>query len=112
MPHQHTDSPDATAQNGVGDRQAPNDMAREDHRAIRPEPRSYTAPDVADATLAAPAAGEMPDYLDEGEPLGDDFSGTQQGRSNTLREAHSHRPEQGPKTAAANKRIAKTGRAD
>lgn len=112
MPHQHTDSPDGPSQNSVGERQAPNDMAREDHRSVRPEPRAYTAPDVADATLAAPAAGEMPDYLDDGEPLSDEFGGAQQGGDRTLREAHSHREGQGPKTTAANRNIARTGEAD
>ncbi len=112
MPHQHTDSPDATSQNTVGERQAPNDMARDEHVTVKPEPRTYAAHDYSDATLAAPAAGEMPDYLDEGEAIGDEFGGGQQGGSNTMREAHSHREYQGEKTVKANRRIVKNGRAD
>lgn len=112
MPHQHPDSADATSQNTVGDRRPPNDKGIGEHAALHPEPRSYTAKDVGDATLAAPAAGEMPEYLDDGEALGDEFGGAQQGATNTMRDAHSHRPGQGAKTMKANKRIAKTGRAD
>ncbi len=110
MPHQHTDSPDGPAQNSVGERQAPNDAAREDHRSVRPEPRSYAAPEAADASLAPPAAGEFSDYFDEGDPLADE--GAQQGGDRTLREAHAHRPGQGPKTVRANREILRTGRAE
>jgi hypothetical protein len=112
MPHQHTDSPDATSQNSVGQRQTPNDRAGNEHSAVKPEPRSYTAYDYREASLAAPAAGEMPDDLDEGEAIGDEFGGGQQGVSNTMREAHSHREDQGEKTIKANRRIVKNGRAD
>ena len=114
MPH-HPNSPGGPSQKSVGqsrigERQAPNDVAREDHRSVRPEPRAYTAPDVADATLAAPAAGEIPDYLDEGDALAD--PGAQQGADRTLREAHSHREFQGPKTTRANREIVKKGRVE
>jgi hypothetical protein len=109
MPHQHPDRPDAPPQNRVGERQAPNDVARDDHRGVRPEPRTYAAPDVADATLAPPAAGEIPDYLDEGEPLSDAFGETQQGADRTLREVHRHRTSQGPKTTRAKRQIINKG---
>ena len=51
---------------------------------MRPEPRAYAAPDAADASLAAPAAGEVGDYADEGEATG--FDGQQQGSN------HANRP--------------------
>lgn len=90
MPHQHTDSAKATAQNAATDPQAPNDVGREQNAALRPEPRAYAAPNVADATLAAPAAGEIGDYADEGDATG--FDGQQQGGNHTN---HPHRTEAG-----------------
>lgn len=109
MPHQNTDSSKATAQNSVTP-SAPNDQAREQNRAVHAEPRSYVAADVADATLAPPAAGEVADYMDEGEAL--DMEGSQQGSN------HSNRPRvteakrgQGKITRAANREIARSGRA-
>ena len=69
MPHQNVDAGKATAQNAATDPVAPNDQAREAHASVRPEPRSYAAPDVADSTLAPPAAGEVADYMDEGDAL-------------------------------------------
>ena len=101
MPHQNTTSSKATSQNAVNDPNAPNDQAREQNRSVHPEPRSYAAHDVADSTLAAPAAGEVADYADEGEALG--MSGQQQGRNHNTRpirtEAHNG---QGRKTRQAN----------
>lgn len=108
MPHQHPDSADASQQNTVGDRRGPNDRAAGEQRSVHQEPRSYAAKSVEDATLAPPAAGEMPDYLDDGDASG----GAQQGATNTNRDAHSHRPSQGPKTQKANRQILKNGRAD
>ena len=58
MPHQNTTSSDATAQNGVGDKQAPNDQGRDQNAAAHPGPSRYAAPDLADSTLAPPAAPE------------------------------------------------------
>jgi hypothetical protein len=83
MPHQQTDSSKAPAQNAATQPQAPNDMGREQNRALRPEPRNYAARDVADASLAAPAAGEIGDYADEGEATG--YDGQQQGANHTNR---------------------------
>ena len=101
MPHQNTTSSKATSQNAVNDPIAPNDQAREQNRSVRPEPRSYAAHDVADSTLAGPAAGEVADYADEGEAMG--MAGQQQGRNHTTRpirtEAHKG---QGKKTRQAN----------
>lgn len=111
MPHQTPHSPSATAQNAATDRQQPNDQAREQHRSVRPDPHSYAAPDVADATLAPPAAGEVGDYADEGEALGVD--GGQQGRDHTNRP---HRTEalrgQGRLTRELNRRQVKSGSPD
>ncbi|WP_374574501.1 hypothetical protein [Phenylobacterium sp.] len=108
MPHQNPQSSKATAQNAATEPTVPNDQAREQHRSIRPDPRSYAAPDVGDATVTGPAAGELGDYADEGEALGD--SGLQQGRDHTRRPgkievAHG----QGRKTRQANAQIFKGG---
>lgn len=84
MPHQNTDSSKGAAQNAATDSGMPNDQAREQARAVRAEPRSYAAPDVGDASLAPPAAGETADYMDEGEALAAD--GLQQGAT------HANRP--------------------
>jgi hypothetical protein len=104
MPHQNTDSTKATAQNAATGQQQANDQAREQQASVSPEPRAYAAPKVEDATLAPPAAGEVADYMDEGDPS----FGAQQGANNTNRELHAHDPrviQQGAKTRAANKRI-------
>lgn len=111
MPHQNVDSASATSQNAVTDRVMPSDQARGQKAALHPEPSSYAAPDVSDSTVAPPAAGEVADYMDEGDPLGADD--VQQGAT------HANRPErteklrgQGPKTRAGNRNRVKTGSAD
>ena len=104
MPHQNPQSMKATAQNAATEQQPGNDQARSQNRAVRPEPRSYAAADAADATLAPPAAGEMADYMDEGDPS----MGAHQGRTHTNRDLHAHDPranQQGAKTRAATKDI-------
>ena len=111
MPHQNPQSSKATAQNSATEPPAPNDQAREQHVSVRPEPRSYVAPDVADASLAPPAAGEVADYMDEGDALAADD--VQQGGNHANRPARTEAARgQGPKTRAGNRRIAKSGRAD
>ena len=108
MPHQNVHAGKATAQNSAVPSGQPNDQAREQKAAVRPEPSSYVAADYQDASLAAPAAGEMPDYMDEGDPLGD--PGVQQGGNHTMRPYRTEKLQhQGAKTRAANKRIV-TGR--
>ncbi|HTI66193.1 MAG TPA: hypothetical protein VL460_01460 [Caulobacteraceae bacterium] len=93
MPHRTPRAPNAAT-----GRQTPNDQARGQQRTVRPEPRSYAAPDVADSTLAGPAAGEVGDYADEGAPSG----GMQQGGDRTrIPEKNAARP-QGRKTREAN----------
>ena len=86
MPHQNVDAGKATAQNAATDPIAPNDQARGQHASARPEPRSYAAEDVKDATLAPPAAGEVADYMDEGEALEGEL---QSGANRTNIPAHS-----------------------
>ncbi|WP_122464997.1 hypothetical protein [Brevundimonas lutea] len=99
MPHQNVSSSNATAQNQATDPVQPNDRA--DASAPR-EPRSYVDQDWRQASVAAPAAGELADDMDEGDAVA--AEGLQQGRN------HVNRPErteasrgQGPKTAAANR---------
>ena len=106
MPHQNVTSSRATQQNAATSSGQPNDQAREQNASAHPEPRSYAAADVADSSLATPAAGEVADYMDEGDALGDD--GLQQGRTNANRPMRTEAKDgQGPKTRAANQRIVK-----
>jgi hypothetical protein len=112
MAHQNTDSTAAASQNAASDRQVPNDRAVEEHVSVRPEPKSYAAPDWRDASLAGPAAGEIATYDDEGDAIDPSLGGSQQGRTHNDREGHAQHLGQGPKTVAANRRIAKTGAAD
>ena len=109
MPHGNVDSEKATAQNAVTEPESgPSDQARGEQETAHGEADAYAAPDFRDASLAAPAAGEVGDYADLDEPSG----GMAQGRTHTNREAHAHRPEQGPKTTAANKAAASSGSPD
>ena len=111
MPHQNPGSSKATAQNAVTDPSAPNDQAREQHRSVRPDPRNYVAADVADASLAPPAAGEVADYMDEGDALGDE--GMQLGRDRTARPGRTEAARgQGRKTIEGNRERARSGGAD
>jgi hypothetical protein len=99
MPHQNVDADKATAQNAATDPAAPNDQARGEHVSARPEPRSYAASDVEDATLAPPASGEVADYMDEGEALEGEL---QSGANRTNIPAHSRADDHhGPKTTKA-----------
>ncbi len=104
MPHQNTNSTKATAQNAVSGYEPNAEQAGEQDGRREPEPRAYAAPDVEDSSLAPPAAGEVSDYMDEGDPS----LGAQQGANHTNRELHARTvsiDQQGPKTRAANKRI-------
>lgn len=115
MPHQTPDSSKATAQNQATEPTQPNDQAREQHVAVRPEPSSYAAHDVADSTLAPPAAGEVGDFADEGDALDPELmeAGFQQGRTNNNEPDQTDRVRgQGPKTREANKRMVRSGSAD
>lgn len=111
MPHQNVDSSKATAQNAATDPVGPGDQTQAGGESRRPEPRSYAAPEVTDSTLAPPAAGEIADYMDEGDPLGADdvqLGGTHRNRPrNTDADVG-----QGPKTRAANRNRVRTGTAD
>jgi hypothetical protein len=98
MPHQNTTSSKATAQNAATD---PVETGDRPEGAPGGEPRSYAAPEVGDATLASPAAGEMADYVDEGEALGADD--VQQGGNHSNRPYRTEKQStQGAKTVQAN----------
>ncbi|HWQ87728.1 hypothetical protein [Brevundimonas sp.] len=100
MPHQNADSSRAAARNAAADPVAP-----------RSEPRSYAAPDVADSSLAPPAAGEVADYMDEGEALAADD--VQSGSNHRNRPGRTEAmSDQGPKTIAGNKERLRSGSAD
>lgn len=86
MPHRKTRSSKKARQDVIG------------------EPRAYAAPDLAESTLAPPAAGEIEDYLDDSMALG--MSGQQQGVTNANRPARSTASRrQGRLTRAANRDI-------
>lgn len=111
MPHQNVDSSTATAQNAATDPVAPDRQTGGREDPARSEPRSYAASDAADSALAPPAAGEVADYMDEGDALAADD--VQSGGN------HRNRPErtenmsgQGPKTTAGNQERLKSGSAD
>lgn len=115
MPHQNVESAKATAQNAATDPVGPGDQteagkSRPDG-ARPPEPHSYAAADVAESTLAPPAAGEVADFMDEGDALGADdvqLGGTNRNRPrNTEIDVG-----QGPKTRAGNRNRVRTGTAD
>ena len=100
MPHQNVTSSRATQQYAATSSGQPNDQAREQNVSVHPEPRSYAASDVMDSTLAPPAAGEVADYMDEGDALGDDkvfcavaggVSGAQEARFNAFTERYRQR---------------------
>ena len=115
MPHQNVQSPDATAQNAVTPSREVGDSAQADPTQgeldLHAEPRSYAASSYADATLAAPAAGEVADYMDEGEALGDD--GVQQGSTHNNRPVRTEAARgQGPKTRDANREMTRSGSSD
>src|SRR5579875_1688387 len=108
MPHGNTDSEKATAQNAVTEPTEPNDRALGQNVRLKPEARAYTAGDFREASLAAPAAGEIGDYADLDTPSG----GMAQGGTNTNRDAHAHQQTQGPKTQKANRQMARSGSPD
>lgn len=102
MPHQNTSSSKATAQNAATDPVSPRDVASDRDR--KPEPNSYASQDVDESSLAPPAAGEVADYMDEGDPLEGDA--VQQGATNANRPDRTEAKDgQGPKTKAANRDI-------
>lgn len=102
MPHQNTSSSTATAQNAATDPAAPRDQPTDQDR--KEEPRTYTASGVADSSLAAPAASEVSDYMDEGDAL--EGEAVHQGANHTNRPDRTEAVDsQGPKTRAANRDI-------
>jgi len=111
MPHQNVHSSKATAQNAATDPVGPGDQTQAGGEAMRPEPRSYAARDVADSSLAPPAAGEVADYMDEGDALAADD--VQLGGTNRNRPERTEKmDQQGPKTRAGNRNRVKSGSAD
>ncbi len=115
MPHQNVDSANATAQNAATDPVGPGDQtdagrSRPDDTRP-PEPHSYAAPDGRESTLAPPAAGEMADFMDEGDPI--DADDVQLGGTNRNRPRQTEIDVgQGPKTRAGNRNRLKTGTAE
>ncbi|HEY0600676.1 hypothetical protein [Brevundimonas sp.] len=111
MPHQNVHSSKATAQNAATDPVGPGDQTQAGGESRRPEARSSAASDVADSPLAPPAAGEVADYMDEGDALGADD--VQLGSTNRNRPDRTEKmDQQGPKTRAGNRNRVKGGSAD
>lgn len=111
MPHQNVHSSKATAQNAATDPAGPGDQTQAGGESRRPEARSYAASDVVDSSLAPPAAGEVADYMDEGDALGADD--VQLGSTNRNRPDRTEKmDQQGPKTRAGNRNRVKGGSAD
>ena len=111
MPHQNVDAAEATAQNAATDKTAPNDPGREQNAAAKPEPASYAAADWTDASLAPPAAGEVSDYMDEGDAVATDDM--QQGSTNRNRPQNTEVAiERGAKTRDGDQSIRESGSAD
>lgn len=110
MPHQNVQSPKGTAQNAVEPSREPGDQPQGE-LDLRPEARSYAAASYTDASLAAPAAGEVAEYMDEGDALGDD--GVQQGSTHNNRPVRTEADRgQGQKTVKANRAAARSGSSD
>ena len=107
MPHQNVEAGKATAQNAATDPISPRSGGAEPNAVVKPEPASYAAPDVSDSSLAPPGAGEVADYMDEGEPL--DGEEVHSGRDRTNVAAHSRDDEHGSKTRAAIQKQIKGG---
>ncbi len=98
MPNRNTENEFARSGNAVTDDQPAKDGAHVTRTS--PEPNSYAAPDSRDATVAGPAAGEITDFADEGDPSG----GAQQGRDRTNAALRGD-DTQGPKTKARQREI-------
>jgi len=103
MANRNTENETARSGNTVTDRQPAQDGA---HATRGREPGAYAAPDYRDASVAAPAAGEVGDFYDEGDPSG----GAQQGRSRTNAPFMKDELGQGPKTKARTREILQSGR--
>ena len=115
MPHQNVDAGEATAQNAATDKTMPNDQAHDRETdqdvTVDPEPRAYAAPELKDSTLAPPAAGEIADFMDEGDALGEDDA--QLGSTNRNRPGNTDNAiDRGPKTREGDQRIRESGSAD
>lgn len=106
MPQKHTENANARSGNAVTDSQPPQDGAHVEDRS--PEPSSYAAESWTDATMAQPAANEMTDFFDEGEPSG----GAQQGGNRTRVPEYDATRGQGPKTRAKNREMTRSGSPD
>lgn len=102
MRNRNTENENARSGRAVTDAQPPSDHA---HSRGRGEPKSYAAADWRDASLASPAAGEVTDYFDEGEPSG----GVQQGRTQTNAASRDVRRPQGGLTRKRNRQIIAEG---
>jgi len=106
MPNKNTENANARSGRAVTDHQPPQDGAHVTDTS--PEPSSYAAPRWQDATLAPPAAGEMTDFFDEGDPSG----GAQQGANRTRVPEYDARRPQGPKTGRMNGKLTRSGSPD
>jgi hypothetical protein len=97
------------AQNAATDPTAPQTAGSNAPRSDRPEPKSYTAPDARDATLAGPASGEVGEYADEGDPIDPRYAEVQTGGDRNNIASKDIASPQGRKTVEANRAKLKRG---
>ena len=102
----HTENANARSGQAVTDQQPPQDGAHVEPG--RQEPSSYAARNWQEASLAPPAAGEVTDFFDEGEPSG----GAQQGATRTRVPEYDAAVGQGRKTGEMKRRLVKSGSPD
>jgi hypothetical protein len=91
------------AENAATDPVAPQVPGSKAPLTDRPEPRSYAAPDPADATLAPPASGEVGEFADEGDPIDPRFGEVQMGGNRNNIASKDLASPQGRKTVEANR---------
>ena len=106
MAHQNPQAGKAAAQNAATGPVAPRVPGAHPEASpgpAGPEPHSYAAPDARDATLAPPAAGEVGEYADEGDPIDPQIGEIQMGGDRNNIPNKDQALPQGRKTVEANR---------
>lgn len=106
MSHQNPLAGKAAAKNAATDPvapQVPGAHPETPREPVGPEPQTYVAPDAWDATLAPPAAGEVGEYADEGDPIEPQLGEVQMGGDRNNIPTKDETFPQGRKTVEANR---------
>jgi hypothetical protein len=106
MAHQNPLAGKAAAKNAATDPIAPRVPGAHPETPpgpVGPEPQTYVAPEARDATLAPPAAGEVGEYADEGDPIEPQFGEVQMGGDRNNIPNKDQTFPQGRKTVQANR---------